>query len=100
MENTKIGKSLTGLLMLLRKERWWKDSGVWTRKILIRFSQRSLIKELRDFIISNTKNFFQMLTSPDSFLATWLSDYDYMVVEDIVPLVSRLRTPTSQQCAL
>ena len=40
-------------------------------------------KRLRDFVTSNTKNFFQMLISPDSFLATWLSDHGYMVVQDI-----------------
>ena len=26
-----------------------------------------------------------MLLSPDSFLATWLSDYDYIFVQDIAP---------------
>src|SRR6218665_1905063 len=45
-------------------------------------------KRLSLFVTSNTKNFFQVLAIPDSFLATdpdtWLSNSDYMVVEDIL----------------
>jgi len=45
-------------------------------------------KRLSSFVTSNTKNFFQVLSIPDSFLATdpatWLSNSDYMVAEDIV----------------
>src|SRR6218665_3778302 len=45
-------------------------------------------KRLTSFVTSNTKNFFQVLAIPDSFLATdpdtWLSNSDYMVVKDIV----------------
>src|SRR6218665_706402 len=45
-------------------------------------------KRLSSFVTSNTKNFFQVLAIPDSFLATepdtWLSNSDYMVVKDIV----------------
>src|SRR6218665_1680311 len=45
-------------------------------------------KRLSSFVTRNTKNFFQVLAIPDSFLATdpdtWLSNSDYMVAEDIV----------------
>src|SRR6218665_1402784 len=57
-------------------------------------------KRLRNFITSNTKNFFQMLTSPDSFLATWLSDHDYMVVQDIAPELHIVNDTAKQGVAL
>src|SRR6218665_1954496 len=45
-------------------------------------------KRLSSFVTSNTKNFFQVLAIPDSFLATdqdtSFSNSDYMVAEDIV----------------
>src|SRR6218665_2399477 len=44
-------------------------------------------KRLSSFVTSNIQNFVQVLAIPDSFLATdpdtWLSNSDYMVVEDI-----------------
>jgi len=45
-------------------------------------------KRLSSFVTRNTKNFYQVLAIPDSFLATdpdtWLSNSNYMVAEDIV----------------
>ena len=42
-----------------------------------------------------------MLISPDSFLATWLSDYDYyMVVQDIAPELHIANDTTKHGVAL
>ena len=74
--------------MLLRKERWWKEREEDPPKRTSVDQSTMPDKRLSSFVTSNTKNFFQVLAIPDSFLATdqdtWLSNSDYMVVEDIV----------------
>lgn len=45
-------------------------------------------KRLSDFVTSNTRNFFEILSLPDSFLTTnpetWESNSDYMTAEKVV----------------